>query len=83
MFDEQTDFELRPERVYATLRRLQQATVENPDEVSIVATLHGVTIASPELALTKGLKIAHCDALDGLPEQAAAPRRRRRARQAT
>jgi hypothetical protein len=71
VFDEQTDLELRPERVHATLRRLQQATVENPDEVSIVATLHGVTIASPELALTKGLKIAHCDALDGLPEQAA------------
>jgi hypothetical protein len=73
VFDEQTDFELRPERVYSTLRRLQQATVENPDEVSIVATLHGVTIASPELALTNGLKIAQCDALDGIPEQAAAP----------
>jgi hypothetical protein len=73
VFDEQTDFELRPERVESALRRLQHATAENPDEVSIVATLHGVTVASAELVLTKGLKVAHRDALEGVPEEALAP----------
>ena len=38
-----------------------------------MATLHGLTITSPELALTKGLTIAHPDALQGLPDGAGAP----------
>ncbi len=35
-----------------------------------MATLHGLTTGSPELALTRGLSIAHPDALQGAPEQA-------------
>jgi hypothetical protein len=70
VFDEQTDFELRAERVQAALERLQQATLANAGELTLVATLHGLTIASPELPLTKGLQIAQCDALEGLPDAA-------------
>ena len=42
--------------------------------MTLLATLHGLTIASEELALTKGLTIAQPDALRGVPD--AAPARR-------
>ena len=41
VFEEQTDFELRPERLQAALDRLQQSEIANPSEVTLVATLHG------------------------------------------
>jgi hypothetical protein len=72
VFDEQTDFELRTERVQATLARLQDSTFANASEISLVATLHGVTIASAELQLAAGLRIAHSDALAEVPDEAAA-----------
>jgi hypothetical protein len=72
VFDEQTDFELRSERVQAALERLQNSTFASAGEVSLVATLHGVTIASAELQLTKGLRIAQRDALEEAPDEACA-----------
>ncbi len=68
VFAEQTDFELRPERLSAALERLEHAAFASTSEVTLVATLHGLTITSPELPLTKGLTIAQAGALDGLPE---------------
>ncbi len=73
VFDEQTDFELRAERVQFALERLQNSTLASAGEVSLVATLHGVTIASAELQLTKGLRIAQRDALEEVPDEASAP----------
>jgi hypothetical protein len=73
VFDEQTDFELRSERVEAALERLQNSTLASAGEVSLVATLHGVAIASAELQLTKGLRIAQRDALEEAPDEACAP----------
>jgi hypothetical protein len=73
VFDEQTDFELRPERLQAALQRLEQSTLEGAGEIALVATLHGLTITSPELRLTRGFTLARPDALTGLPE-AALPR---------
>jgi hypothetical protein len=70
VFDEQTDFELRPERLRAALDRLEESAFASPSEVTIVATLHGVMIASEELPLTKGLTIARPQALHGIPEAA-------------
>lgn len=70
VFDEQTDFELRPERLHAALERLQQSAFANSSEITLVATLHGLTIASAELPLTKGLKVAQRDALQEVPEAA-------------
>lgn len=67
VFAEQSDFELRPERLAAALDRLEGAALSTTSEVTLVATLHGMTIASPELALTGGLTIAQPQALDGLP----------------
>jgi hypothetical protein len=72
VFAEQSDFELRPERLRAALARLQRAAEPGAGEVLLVATLHGLTIASEEIRLTSGLAIAHPDALEGLPEGARA-----------
>jgi hypothetical protein len=72
VFDEQTDFELRGERVRAVLERLQNATLASAGEVGLVATLHGVAIGSAELQLAKGLRIARPEAIDEMPDQAAA-----------
>lgn len=73
VFDEQTDFELHPERVQATLQRLQHSTLASASEITLVATLHGVTLGSAELQLTNGLRIAQSDALVDVPDDAAAP----------
>jgi hypothetical protein len=74
VFDEQTDFDRRSElaayqvRVEAALARLEQSVGASAYEVTLLATLHGLTIASEELALTKGLTIAQQGALRGVPE---------------
>lgn len=71
VFAEQTDFELHPERMAAALGRLERAELMNtPETVTLVATLHGLTIASPEVKLMKGLTIATPEALGWAPEQA-------------
>jgi hypothetical protein len=68
VFDEQTDFEVRPERLQAALERLERSAFTTPSEVTVVATLHGLTITSAELSVTKGLTIAHPGALQGMPD---------------
>jgi hypothetical protein len=78
VFDEQTDFDRRSdaaqhgERLEAALARLEQATHASTSEVTLLATLHGLTIASEELALTRGLTIAQPGALRGVPDGAPA-----------
>jgi hypothetical protein len=73
VFDEQTDFDHRSNaaqhgaRLEAALARLDQSTHASTSEVTLLATLHGLTIASEELALTRGLAIAQRDALRGVP----------------
>ncbi len=72
VFDEQTNFELRPERLSGALERLERSALGAPGETTLVATLHGLTLGSPELPLTRGLTIAQPHVLDGLPERALA-----------
>ncbi|HEY2141925.1 MAG TPA: hypothetical protein VGG98_07695 [Solirubrobacteraceae bacterium] len=72
VFEEQTDFDVRPERLAAALERLEQSTSASAGETMLVATLHGVAISSPELQLTRGLTIARPEALRGAPEGAIA-----------
>jgi len=67
IFAEQSDFHLSEERVAEALGRLESTALSSTSQVTIVATLHGLTITSPELALTGGLTIARPDALEGLP----------------
>ncbi len=67
VFAGQSDFELRPERVETALGRLEGFALASTSELTIVASLHGATITSPELALARGLTIAHPSALTGLP----------------
>jgi hypothetical protein len=75
VFDEQTDFDRsklgqRAERLERALERLEGSAFAAAGEMTLVATLHGLTIASPELQLTRGLLIARPGALQGAPEQA-------------
>jgi hypothetical protein len=77
VFDQQTDFDRSKmsqyeQRLERALERLEDSTFAAAGEITLVATLHGLTIASPELALARGLLIAHPDALQGAPEQAQA-----------
>jgi hypothetical protein len=72
VFEEQTDFQLRPERVDAALERLQDSTLAKAGELALVACLHGVAIASAELSLTKGLRIVQRDGAGELPDAVAA-----------
>jgi hypothetical protein len=67
IFGEQSDFQLSEERLRQALSRLETTALSSTSEVTLVATLHGLTITSPELALTGGLTIARPEALDGLP----------------
>lgn len=74
VFAEQTDFELRPERLAAALTRLERAEqTDAPDTLTLVATLHGLTIGSPAIQLTPGLTIATRQALRWAPAAALAP----------
>jgi hypothetical protein len=70
VFAEQSEFELREERLAAALARLELAGQADASVVTVLATLHGVTLASPEVQLTHGLLLAHPQMLDGLPEEA-------------
>jgi hypothetical protein len=72
VFAEQTDFELRAERLRPALERLEHSTLASSSDVTLVATLHGLTVTSAELPLTQGLTIAQPHALDGLPPGALA-----------
>jgi|HubBroStandDraft_4_1064222.scaffolds.fasta_scaffold01839_4 hypothetical protein len=80
VFAEQTEFDRskigqHPERLAAALARLERAELtmtSAPDTVTLVATLHGMTIASPEIKLTQGLTIATRAALRWGPEEALA-----------
>jgi len=72
VFAEQTDFQLRPERLRAALGKLEQAAAGDGATATLVARLHGMTIISPEVQLTRGLTIARPEAIDGLPEPALA-----------
>jgi hypothetical protein len=68
VFADQTDFELRPERLSAALRRLQQAgDAEDAAGITLVATLAGLAIVSEQVELTSTLTIARPETLDGLP----------------
>jgi hypothetical protein len=70
VFGEQSDFEVRAERVAVALERLNSTALASSAEVTIVARLEGMTITSGELPLASGLTIATPEALDGLPPEA-------------
>jgi hypothetical protein len=75
VFDEQSDFAPswlteNQERLERSLERLDGSSLPKAGEITLVATLHGLAISSPEIHLTRGLSIAQPDALQGAPEQA-------------
>jgi hypothetical protein len=70
VFGEQTDFQLRPERLRAALERLERSAVAAPSQVTLVAALHGFAISSAEIQLAQGLTIAQPDAIEGAPPAA-------------
>ncbi len=78
VFVEQTEFDRsklaqHPERLAAALARLERAELTStPETITLVATLHGLAIATPEIKLTQGLTIAAPDTLRWAPEAALA-----------
>lgn len=72
VFAEQSDFLVHPQRVRRAVERLERAALASAGGVTIAASLHGMTLSSSELALTRGLSIARPEALQGLPEGLAA-----------
>ncbi len=73
VFAEQSNFEVHEERLRAALERLDCTARSSAAEVTLLATLHGLAIASPELELAPGLTIAQPETLRGAPDGALAP----------
>ena len=80
VFDEQTDFELRPERVEAALERLQNSTLASAGEVSLVATLHGVDDRLGRAAADQGPAHRPARRFEEVPTRPRARERRERPR---
>jgi hypothetical protein len=72
VFAEQSDFSLREERLRGALERLDCSAHASATEVTLLATLHGLAIASPELPLASGLTIARPEELLDVPDGALA-----------
>ncbi len=72
-FSEQSSFEVSEERLRRALERLDRAARSSPSQITLLASLHGLAIASEELTLAPGLAIVQPDALRGAPEEALAP----------
>ncbi|HTQ67747.1 MAG TPA: hypothetical protein VMI13_03565 [Solirubrobacteraceae bacterium] len=71
-FGEGGEFQLSPERVQAALASLQASAGSIRSEVTVLARLRGLAIASPQLALADGLEIVREEALPGpLPDMGA------------
>jgi hypothetical protein len=73
VFEEQTDFELRPDRVRRALAGLRGAALAGPSQITLVTSLHGIQISSAQLQLADGLQLARPEAIDGLPDALRAP----------
>jgi hypothetical protein len=71
VFEETTDFELRPERLDRAYAELESALYDGRTETAVIAPLLGVEIASPEVALDDGLTLVLGDAFpDDAPADA-------------
>ncbi|HEY1456965.1 MAG TPA: hypothetical protein VGF15_00475 [Solirubrobacteraceae bacterium] len=70
VFAEQSDFELRGERVPGALESLEGSAGSQAVQVTVLATLGGIALNSAELALARGLSLVRSDEIDGVPEQA-------------
>ncbi len=73
VFSEQSSFEVSEERLRGALERLDRAARSSPSEITLLASLHGLAIASEELTLAPGLAIVAPETLRGVPEEALAP----------
>jgi hypothetical protein len=69
VFAEQSDFELRPERVELALSSLEGSVSTRVGQTSVLGTLHGLAITSTELQLASGLSLLYSDVLADPPEQ--------------
>jgi hypothetical protein len=73
VFCEQSDFALHEGRLSGGLARLDAAEAAQSDSLTLVASLRGLVIVSPQLQLAERLIIARPDTLSGVPEQVLAP----------
>lgn len=69
VFHEQSDFVLHDERFEEALRALDASAAAEGASLTLLATLHGVAIASPELRLAQGLTIVQPETIADLPDE--------------
>jgi hypothetical protein len=69
VFAEQSDFDLRPERVRAALERLESSAIAGPKELTLLVALQGVVISSPQLQMATGLSMVQAGTLEDVPAQ--------------
>jgi hypothetical protein len=75
VFHEQSDFALREGRLQVALSRLEAAQEAQSGSLTLLATLHGLAILSPQLQLAERLIIARPETISGVPEEALWPTR--------
>lgn len=73
VFGEQSELHVQAQRLERALAAIESSVAAAPTQVTIVATLHGLAIASEQLRLTSGLRIVRPDLLESVPEQALSP----------
>jgi hypothetical protein len=73
VFEEQSDFALRQGRLLGALARLDAAAAAQSGSLTLVASLHGLAILSPQVQLAERLIVARPETLSGVPEQAMWP----------
>ncbi|WP_205699259.1 hypothetical protein [Conexibacter sp. SYSU D00693] len=74
VFRDSTDFALVPERLHAAYDELEALVLEGRALVEVVAAVHGLAIASDEIALGDSLLLARADRCTDLPPEVCAPR---------
>jgi len=73
VFSEATEFVITPERLERAYDEIEASVFEGHAESVVVATLHGLRIASPEIPLGEGLSLVQGEALEDAPKDAVWP----------
>jgi hypothetical protein len=71
LYHERTEFDFCPERFDRAYAELEAAVYESRTLTAVIAPVHGLALASEELALDDDLSLVRADGLDGVPPEAA------------
>ncbi len=69
-FEDQTTFELRPERLQRAVAELQALVLDGRAEVTVACGLHGLVLHSAEVPMGEGLVLARAERVADAPSEA-------------